>query len=129
MEVFIAYARKASSLGEHLLAYDIAKVGLDLNPTSTLLVQLAALAQARSGSPLRALALLEPLLNCQENVEDTYGILARAYKDLWSRSEKPEEKTSFGEKSLELYQKVFAKWSLSYLSDPQKKRFGMSNPL
>ena len=109
LEALITFAKKAASLGEPLLAYDMAKCGLERFPHSTWLIQLAALAQARSGSPLRAVALLEPLLGVEENVEDTYGILARAYKDLWLRSEKEAEKRKFGEKALELYGKGYSK--------------------
>jgi class 3 adenylate cyclase/tetratricopeptide (TPR) repeat protein len=102
---FLSLSRQASSIGEPLLAYDIAKEGLKLYPDSMLLRQVAALAQARGGAPLRALKILEPYLDSTDHIEDTYGILARANKDLWAKSNESSAKEKYGRASLELYLK------------------------
>lgn len=107
--IFLEFCRRATSLGEALLAYDIAQKGLAQFPNSILIKQKAALAQARGGSPTRAIDILEPLLEEEEHLEDTYGILARAYKDLWEKSHDPHKKNEYGKKSQELYAKGFEK--------------------
>lgn len=111
---YLEFCKRASSLGEALLAYDIASKGLSHFPDSILLKQMAALSQARGGSPMRAVKLLEPLLEAEEHIEETYGILARAYKDLWEKTKDPSDKEVYGRLSQGLYAKGYEKSGGTY---------------
>ena len=73
----------ALKLGEAFLAYDIAQAGLKAFPGDVRLLQLQALALARTGATRRASGILEALRRSGHQDEETLGILARTHKDLW----------------------------------------------
>ena len=71
---YLRLCESAIDVGESLLAYDIAKKGLDSFPNNKLLGQKAGLALKNAGSPLKASSILEDLLERHTDVE-TYSLL------------------------------------------------------
>jgi len=80
--LFQKLAERLLSLGEALIAYDVVSEGLKIFPRDIRLVQLLALALARSGATSKANSLLSGLVKEGQKDEETLGILARTYKDL-----------------------------------------------
>ena len=73
----------ALKLGEAFLAYAIAREGLETFAGDIRLLQLQALALARTGATKRANAILGKLRKQGYDDEETFGILARTNKDFW----------------------------------------------
>lgn len=92
VELHRRIAERLRDLGEPLFAYDVASKGLELWKDDTRLRQLQGLALADSGAPERANRILEALKKKGHADEETLGMLARTYKDLWRGSQSPEEK-------------------------------------
>lgn len=93
----------AMRLGESFLAFDIAAEGLQAFKNDLRLIQLQALALARTGATRRANAILEQLRLSGHQDEETLGILARTHKDFWQLSADPEERRKHLKTSYELY--------------------------
>ena len=111
---YLHLCERAIGVGESLLAYDIAKKGLDAYPKNKLLSQKAALALKNAGSPLKASTILESLLETYHDVE-TYSVLASCYKDLWEYSADPEKKTKYADLAIEYYKKGLATTTMGAL--------------
>src|SRR5262245_9629124 len=86
LEEYRSNAGHAVSEGECLTACDIADEGLRFWPTDPRLRQLHALALARMGSHIQARSVITGLA-AESQDEETLGILARTYKDLWLESD------------------------------------------
>lgn len=71
--------------GAPIVAYDTLAEGLQLFPGDPRLRQLLALALARTGASSAAIPLLEALRAEGHSDEETIGLLARSYKDLWAQ--------------------------------------------
>jgi class 3 adenylate cyclase len=71
--------------GAPIVAYDTLAEGLVAFPGDPRLRQLLALALARSGASGAAIPLLEALRAEGHTDEETIGLLARSYKDLWAQ--------------------------------------------
>ncbi len=93
----------AMRLGESFLAFDIAVEGLQSFKNDLRLIQLQALALARTGATRRANSILEQLRLSGHQDEETLGILARTHKDFWQLAVDPEEKRKHLQTSFELY--------------------------
>jgi hypothetical protein len=78
-------AARAAGQGECLTACDLADEGLRHWPADRRLRQLRALALARMGSHPEARRILSEL-GAEAQDEETLGLLARTYKDLWLES-------------------------------------------
>jgi len=93
----------ALKLGESFLAFDIAMEGLNTYKGDLRLIQLQALALARTGATRRANEILGELRTSGHQDEETLGILARTHKDFWLISADPKEKAYHLKLSFELY--------------------------
>jgi class 3 adenylate cyclase len=71
--------------GAPIGAYDTLAEGLVVFPGDARLRQLLALALARTGASNAAIPLLEALRAEGHSDEETIGLLARSYKDLWAQ--------------------------------------------
>ncbi|HJN89448.1 MAG TPA: adenylate/guanylate cyclase domain-containing protein [Verrucomicrobiota bacterium] len=98
---------EALKLGEAFLAYDIAREGLRVFAGDVRLLQLQALALARTGATRRASAILVELREQGRNDEETFGILARTHKDLWMIAPTKEEREHHLRRSLKDYLKGY----------------------
>ena len=81
-----AYSTLADRLlafGDPLLAYDTVAEGLKYAPEDARLRQMLALSLARSGATEKANAVLRQLHDDGNSDEETLGLLASTYKDLW----------------------------------------------
>lgn len=85
-ELYRALGNRILKLGEPLFAYDVLREGLNLWPADVRLRQLQALALARSGATQRANDVLVQLHREGHTDEETLGVLARTYKDLWAQA-------------------------------------------
>jgi class 3 adenylate cyclase len=90
-------------LGEPVMAYDFTLTALENHPGDIRLRQLQALALSRCGVPGRANALLGELRDEGHADEETLGLLARTYKDLWSRAADPASREAHLRQAHELY--------------------------
>lgn len=81
--LYRALGNRILKLGEPIFAYDVLREGLRQWPTDVRLRQLQALALARSGATQRANDILVNLHQEGHSDEETLGVLARTYKDLW----------------------------------------------
>lgn len=103
VQVYRRAVDNALKLGEAFVAFDIAEEGLQAFPGDLRLIQLQALALARTGATRRANAILEQLRLSGHKDEETLGILARTHKDFWQLAADPDEKRKHLKTSYELY--------------------------
>jgi class 3 adenylate cyclase len=85
-ELYRLMAERLLRLGAPLVAYDVASEALSHCKEDVRLRHLQGLSLARSGAPSEANRLLTRLYADGNTDEETCGILARTYKDLWSQS-------------------------------------------
>ncbi|MEE2948080.1 MAG: TRAFs-binding domain-containing protein [Verrucomicrobiota bacterium] len=97
----------ALKLGEAFLAYDIAHEGLRVFADDVRLLQLQALALARTGATERASAILVGLREKGQDDEETFGILGRTHKDLWMIAGTEEDRDHHLRLSLDNYLKGY----------------------
>ncbi len=107
VEVYRRAVDVALKLGESFMAFDIAAAGLQTFKNDLRLVQLQALALARTGATRRANAILDQLRLSGHQDEETLGILARTHKDFWLLSADPDEKREHLKTSFELYAEAY----------------------
>ena len=104
----LALARQALQEGDSLLAYDIGQKALQIHDEKDLaLRQFLASALINAQCPLRASRLLEELVAEGADDEETFGLLASAYKDIREISTDPEQEEKYGRKALEQYKRGF----------------------
>lgn len=109
IEWYRQLAERLRELGEPLLAYDLVSEGLELWSADVRLRQLQGLALADSGAPRRANHVLRALKGEGHADEETLGMLARTYKDLWRRSERPAEKRRYLKLAYEEYAAAYGR--------------------
>lgn len=102
-------AVQALKHGRPLVAFDAADAGLREHPGDPRLRQLVALALARSGASRHANALLHALVADGHSDEETLGMLARTYKDLWSREPDAGLRTEFLQQALRWYLEAYTR--------------------
>ncbi|MBA4147820.1 MAG: DUF4071 domain-containing protein [Verrucomicrobia bacterium] len=107
VEVYRRAVDAALRLGESFLAFDIAEEGLTTFKNDLRLIQLQALALARTGATERAAGILEELRSSGHQDEETLGILARTHKDFWLLSTDQKEKQLHLKLSVELYSEAY----------------------
>jgi class 3 adenylate cyclase len=106
------YQRTAATLlkqGAPLVAYDTVAEGLRQFPGDPRLRQLLALSLARTGASRRANELLRALVNEGHSDEETVGMLARTYKDLWAQTAEPEARRRHLESAFRWYREAHRK--------------------
>jgi class 3 adenylate cyclase len=91
LEQYRELGRRANAMGESLIASDIADEGRKTWGSDAELRRIKALALARMGSYEEAQELLAELQRENETDEETLGLLARTYKDLWLESADPND--------------------------------------
>ncbi|HEX8844619.1 MAG TPA: TRAFs-binding domain-containing protein [Pyrinomonadaceae bacterium] len=106
-EAYISLGNRILKSGEPLVAHDVLKEGLNLWPDNVRLRQMQALALARSGAIQRANNILTRLYDEGHRDEETLGLLARTYKDLWTRSKKPAEGEAHLRRAFEVYNEAY----------------------
>lgn len=101
---YVALGKEANEKGQSLLACDIANEGLKFWRTDAALLQIKALALARMGSFDLARDLLADLI--ADGDEETAGISARTFKDLWLRTGSLEDLRQARDNYLKAYQSL-----------------------
>jgi class 3 adenylate cyclase/catechol 2,3-dioxygenase-like lactoylglutathione lyase family enzyme len=96
-------AAQALKQGAPLVAFDTAAEGLRHAPDDPRLRQLLALALARSGASREANQLLHALVSEGHTDEETIGLLARTYKDLWAAAQEPGARRRYLEQAFHWY--------------------------
>jgi class 3 adenylate cyclase len=108
-------AVRALQQGAPLVAVDLAGEALRLFPGDARLRQLLALALARSGASRHANELLHALVAEGHADEETVGMLARTYKDLWAATRAPAARRRHLEQAyrwyLEAHRRTRGYWS------------------
>ena len=107
VEIYRRATDVALKQGEGFVAFDIADEGIQKFTDDLRLLQLQALALARTGATRRANAILEQLSRSGHKDEETLGILARTYKDFWQLSTDPDESREHLRRSYELYSDAY----------------------
>jgi class 3 adenylate cyclase len=105
--VYRRLAEHFRDLGEPLLVYDVACEGLERWPGDVRLRQLKALALADSGEPDTAVAIVEELEREGSADQETLGIMARAYKDLWLMARQPVERAAHLRRAAQAYERAY----------------------
>ena len=106
MSTLDEYRQRATTFlkqGAPLVAYDAVAEGLREFPGDPRLRQLLALALARTGASLPANRQLHQLVDEGYADEETVGMLARTYKDLWSKAQDPVVRRQHLESALRWY--------------------------
>ena len=112
----LALARQALQEGDSLLAFDISQKALKIHDEKDLaLRQFAASALINAQCPMRASNLLEELVAEGAADEETLGLLASAYKDIWEISNDPGQEDKYGHKALEQYKRGFEETGGTYV--------------
>jgi class 3 adenylate cyclase len=101
-------ARRLLRAGEPLLAFDVIREAVGLWPQDAELRVLQALALARCRATAPANALLAGLYAAGHRDEETVGLLARTYKDLWEEASDPTLKQQYLSRAQSLYSESFA---------------------
>jgi len=86
LKTYRGLGKAANEKGEALLAFDVSSEGLKYWAKDKELRHVKALALARMGSTEPARDLLLQIRNEGHDDEESLGLLARTYKDLWLRS-------------------------------------------
>ena len=94
---FLSLCEKMISVGEFLLAHDVAKAGLERHKNDRKLCQRAAHALSKAGSPKMASKLLEDLVAGGDRGVETHSLLASAYKDLWEQATDSDSKQKYAD--------------------------------
>lgn len=105
------YQQRAAELlrsGTPLPAYDAASAGLEMFPGDPTLRRQLALALARSGAAHQANAILAVLVDEGHRDEETLGLLARTFKDLWEAAADPREARNYLEQARHWYSEAHA---------------------
>ncbi len=108
VELYRLMAERLLKVGAPLVAYDVASEALSHGSCDVRLRQLQGLALARSGAPREANRLLKQLYADGNTDEETCGILARTYKDLWSQSSGEEARRNL-DSAFEAYAEAYRK--------------------
>ena len=103
VEIYRRGVEQALKLGEAFLAFDMTAEGLQAFKRNLRLIQLQALALARTGATKRANQILDQLRAAGHQDEETLGLLARTHKDFWSISADEAEKKHNLKLCYELY--------------------------
>ena len=114
-ELYTEMARRLLSGAAPLLALEAVQEGLDQWPEHLLLQQLQGLALARVGATERARALLQKVADelrrrqtpDEHVLKETFGTLARTYKDLGLRTQQREERRHNLARACELYDEAY----------------------
>jgi len=93
--------------GEPLLAFDLVQEGQGRWPQDPNIQMLEGLSLARSGAAERAHAVLAKLYAAGHRDEPTVAGLARAHKDLWQRSSRPDQQRHHLQRAEALYTEAF----------------------
>ncbi|HTB67658.1 MAG TPA: TRAFs-binding domain-containing protein, partial [Steroidobacteraceae bacterium] len=101
-------ARQLLRSGEPLLAYDVTREAVLLWPQDSQLQVLQALALARCRATGLANTLVAKLYAAGHRDEETVGLLARTYKDLWEEARDPTLKQQYLLRAQSLYSESFA---------------------
>ena len=96
-------ATQLLSQGAPLPAYDALAEGLRQYPGDPGLRRLMGLALARSGASAQANQILSALVSDGHHDEETVGMLARTFKDLWASSRDPDQARLNLERALHWY--------------------------
>ncbi len=103
VEIYRRGVEQALKLGEAFLAFDMTAEGLQAFKRNLRLIQLQALALARTGATKRANQILDQLRAAGHQDEETLGLLARTHKDFWAISADEAEKKNNLKICFELY--------------------------
>jgi class 3 adenylate cyclase/tetratricopeptide (TPR) repeat protein len=106
-EHFISLLDRMVSVGEFLLAYDVARIGLLNHKNHKELSQRAAHALCKAGSPYHATQVLEELVASGISDVETQSLLASAYKDLCENTEDPQKKQEYADLAIARYEKGY----------------------
>ncbi len=106
-ELYRHLGERFLNLGEPLMAYDVLSEGLKFSQEDVRLKQLLALSLARSGATEQAKTVLLQLYKDGSCDEETLGLLARTYKDLWLHTTEPALRGDFLRKAFEYYVKAY----------------------
>lgn len=93
--------------GDSLQAYDAIETGLSSWPQDTRLLQLKALVLADLGVLTSARDILTQLVNAGHTDEETFGILARTYKEEWLQARDHKNAQRYLSLAFETYRKCF----------------------
>jgi class 3 adenylate cyclase len=107
-QLYHAAARRLLRAGEPLLAFDVTREAAGLWPQDVELQGLEALALARCRATGPANELLGRLYAAGHRDEETVGMLARTYKDLWQEARDPARKQQYLVRAEALYSESFA---------------------
>jgi class 3 adenylate cyclase len=103
LDHFHRRATQLLSQGSPLSAYDAALAGLQEYPGDPPLQRLMALSLARTGASQQAGQILAALVAGGHHDEETIGMLARTFKDLWAASRDPQQSRRHLEQALKWY--------------------------
>jgi class 3 adenylate cyclase len=107
-QLYNAVARRLLRAGEPLLAFDVTREAASLWPQDVELQGLEALALARCRATGPANELLGRLYAAGHRDEETVGMLARTYKDLWEETSDPALRQQYLLRAESLYRESFA---------------------
>jgi class 3 adenylate cyclase/tetratricopeptide (TPR) repeat protein len=106
-EIYALLAERILRMGEPLLAYDVAREGIEYDPKSLPLRRLLGLALARSGATASAQEVLRNLYEQGHRDEETVGLLARTHKDLARETADASEADQHLRQAFELYLQAY----------------------
>ena len=105
---YLLLCEKMISVGEFLLAHDVAKAGLTRHKNDRKLCQRGSPCFKQSRFSKMASQLLEEFVAAGDRGVETHSLLASAYKDLWEQATDPESKKKYAELAIARYEEGFS---------------------
>jgi class 3 adenylate cyclase/tetratricopeptide (TPR) repeat protein len=107
LELYRQMAKRLLKMGEPLIAYDVTSEGLEYRKGDLPLRRSQGLALARCGAIHAAKGVLEKLISEGDQDEETLGVLARVYKDVWLQSGTDEDRATYLNAAFEKYNAAY----------------------
>lgn len=105
--IYFEIGSRFLELGECIIAYDAVQEGLNYWPESAELFRIKAVSLARCGAASEANEIMRKIVAKGAIDDETCGIFARTYKDLWLAETNVEASHGYLRRALELYESAY----------------------
>ncbi|MFC1539032.1 RyR domain-containing protein [Candidatus Latescibacterota bacterium] len=105
--LYLHLGERFLNLGEPLMAYDVLLEGMNYSHNDLRMKQLLSLSLARSGATEQANTILQQIYKAGNRDQETVGLFARTFKDLWLHTTDPVLKRDYLKKAFKNYNMAY----------------------